>query len=137
MPFLGKLGPKNQNSHFKLKLGTYTDSRMQNSMVMLILSVFDWKDPFLANLVQNIKIITLCWNFVPTLIRIRRIQWCDSIFLFLSGNTLFGQTWSKKSKFSLWAKIGDLHWFENAEFNGDVHFILFFFLIGNTLLGQI
>ena len=26
-------------------------------------------------------------------------------FLFLSGNTLFGQIWSKKSKYSLYAEI--------------------------------
>ena len=59
IPFLGKFGPKNQNYQFKLKFGTYTNSNMQNSMVMFILSVFDWKYPFWANLVQKIKIVTL------------------------------------------------------------------------------
>ena len=34
IPFLGKFGPKSQNSRFKLKFGTYTNSNMQNSMVM-------------------------------------------------------------------------------------------------------
>ena len=74
MPFLGKFGPKNQNCHFKLKFGTYSNSNMQNSMVMFILSVFDWKYPFWANLVQKVKIISLSWNLVPTLIRISKIQ---------------------------------------------------------------
>ena len=39
IPFLGKLGPKNQNCQFKLKFGTYTNLHMQNSMVMLTFSV--------------------------------------------------------------------------------------------------
>ena len=59
IPFLGKFGPKNLNCHFKVKFGTYTNSNMQNSMVMLIFLVFEWKYPFWANLVQNIEIITL------------------------------------------------------------------------------
>ena len=62
---------------------------------------------------------------VPTLIRICRIQWCCSLFLFLSGNTLFGQIWSKKSKLSVEAEIWYLHQFEHAEFNGDVHLFCF------------
>ena len=99
--FLGKFGPKSQNSHFKLKFGTYTNSNMQNSMVMFIFFVFDWKYPFWANLVQKVKIISWSWNLVPTLIRTCRIQWWCSFSLFLIGNTLFGQIWSKKSKFSL------------------------------------
>ena len=56
MPFLGKFGPKNQNSHFKLKFGTYTNSNMQNSMVMFIFFVLEWKYPFGANLVEEVKI---------------------------------------------------------------------------------
>ena len=34
IPFLGKFGAKNQNYQFKLKFGTYTNSNMQNSVVM-------------------------------------------------------------------------------------------------------
>ena len=105
IPFLGKFAPKNHSCHFKLKFGTYTNSNMQNSMVMFIFFVFDRKYPFWANLVQNIKIATLTWNLVPTLIRILRIQWCVSLFLFLSGNALFGQIWSEKSNLSLYAQI--------------------------------
>ena len=98
---------------------------MQNSMVMFIFFVFDRKYPFWANLVQKVKIISWSWNLVPTLIQICRIQlWC-SLFLFLSGNTLFGQIWSKKLKFLFQAEIWYLHEFEHAEFNGGVHFFCF------------
>ena len=96
---------KNQNCHFKLKFGTYTNSNMQNSMVMFILSVFDWKYPFWANLVQKVKIISWSWNLVARLIRICRIQQCCSVFWFLSGNTFFGEIWSKTSKLAVEAKI--------------------------------
>ena len=103
--FLGKFGPKNQNSRFKLKFGSYSNSNMQNSMVMFILSVFEWKYPFWANLVQKVKILTLSWNLVPTLIRTCRIQWWYLFILFLIENTLFGQICSKKSKLSVETKI--------------------------------
>ena len=109
IPFLGKFGPKSQNCHFKLKIGTYNNSNMQNSMVMFIFFVFDWKYPFWANLVQKVKIISWSWNLVARLIRICRIQWCCSLFLFLSGNTLFGQIWFKKSKLSFYVEIWYLH----------------------------
>ena len=99
--FLGKFGPKSQNYQLKLKFGTYTNSNMQNSMVMFIFFVFDLIYPFWAIFVQNIKILTLSWNLVPTLIRACIIQWWCSFFLFLIGNTLFGQIWSKKSKLSV------------------------------------
>ena len=79
---------------------------MQNSMVMFIFFVFDWKYPFWANLVQKVKIISWSWNLVARLIRIWRIQWWCSFFLFLIGNTLFGQIWSKKSNYQLKLKFG-------------------------------
>ena len=41
--FLGKFSPETQNYQFKLKFCTQTNSNMQNSMVMFIFSVFDWK----------------------------------------------------------------------------------------------
>ena len=63
--------------------------------------VFEWKYPFWANLVQKIKIISLSWNLVPTVIRICRIQWRCSLFSFSAGNTLFGQIWSKLSIFTV------------------------------------
>ena len=59
IPFLGKFGPKNQNCQFKLKFGTKTNLNMQNLVVLFTFSVFDWKYPFWANLVQKIKIVSL------------------------------------------------------------------------------
>ena len=100
IPFLGKFGPKNQNYQFKLKFGTYTNSNMQIWMMLFIFFVFKWKYPFWANLVQKIKIISLSWNLVPRLIRICWSQWWCSLFLFLIGNMLFGQIWSRKWKWS-------------------------------------
>ena len=44
--FFGKFSPKNQNCQFKLKLGTYTNSNMQNSMVLFTFSVLHGKYPF-------------------------------------------------------------------------------------------
>ena len=89
--FLGKFGPKNQNDQFKVKLDTWTYSNMQNSMVMFTFFVFDRKYLFWANLVQNVKIISLSRNLVPILIRICKIQWCCWLFSFLTKNVLFGQ----------------------------------------------
>ena len=89
---------QNQNYQSELKIGTYTNSSMLNSMIIFTFSVFDRKYPFWANLVQKVKIISLSWNLVPRLIRICKIQWWCSLFLFLTGNTLFGTIWSKKSK---------------------------------------
>ena len=43
IPFLGKVGPKNQY-HLKLKFGTYSNSSMQNAMVMFTFPVFKVKE---------------------------------------------------------------------------------------------
>ena len=101
IPCLGKFGPKYQNYQFKLKFGTYTNSNMQNSMVMFIFFVFDRKYPFWANLVQKVKIISWSWNLVARLIWICWIQWCCSLFSFLTGSALLGQIWSKLSIFTV------------------------------------
>ena len=108
---------------------------MQNSMMIFSFLVFEWKYPFWANLVQNIKIVTLCWNLVPTLIRTCRIQWWFSFILFLIGNILFGQIWSKKIKIIGWslnlvARLIQICWIQWCC-------SLFSFLIGSALLGQI
>ena len=55
----GQIWSKNQFCQFKLKYGTYTKSNMRNSMEMFTFSVFDWKYPFWATLVQKIKIVSL------------------------------------------------------------------------------
>ena len=52
--FLGKFDIKTQNCQFRLKFGTSATSNMQDSMVMFNFSVFDWKHPFWANLVQKL-----------------------------------------------------------------------------------
>ena len=121
MAFLGKFCPKCQNCHFMRKYRTYTNSCMESSMMLFSFFVFEWKYSFWANLVQKIKIVTLCWNLIPRLIRICRIQWCHSLFLFSSANGLFGQILPKMSKLSLYAEIWYLHWFLHAAFNSDVH----------------
>ena len=125
IPFLGRFGPKNQNYQFKLKFGTYTNSNMQNSMLMFTFSGFDWKYPFWANLVQKVKIISWSWNLVPRLNRVCRIQWWCLLFLSLMENTYFGQIWSIKLKLSVQGETRYLKWFKYAEFNGDVHFFRF------------
>ena len=55
---MGEFGPRNQNFQIKLKFGTYINSGIQNSMVVLT-SVLHRKYPFWANLVQKIKIVSL------------------------------------------------------------------------------
>ena len=57
IPFSLKFGPKNQNCQCKLKFGTYTNSNMQNSMVIFIFFCFQSEMVFWANLVQKFKII--------------------------------------------------------------------------------
>ena len=91
IPFLDKLDPKNQNCQFKLKFRTSTNSNMQNAVVQFFFSVLDRKHPFWANLFQKIKIFSLSWNLVLRVIRICRVQWCCSLFLFYTRNTLFGK----------------------------------------------
>ena len=87
---------------FNLQLsGTLTNSNMQNSMMMSILFVLERTQPFWTNLVQKIRTVSLSWNLVPRLIRICRMQWCCSLFLFSIGNSLFGYILFKKSKLAV------------------------------------
>ena len=72
-----------------------------SALVLKSLTVFDQKNLFWENLVQKIKTVSLSRNLVPWLILICRIQWWSSLFPFLTGDTLFGQTWSIKSKLSI------------------------------------
>ena len=101
--FLTNLVKKNQNCQFKLNFSTYTNSNMQNSMVVFILFVSDWKYPFWTHLFQKIKTVSLRWNLEPLLIRILRIQWRCSLFLFWTGNKLLGNLIQK-------IKIVSLSW---------------------------
>ena len=84
-----RIGPKCQNYQFKLKSGSEASSNMQSSMVMFTFFSFQLERPFLCNLVQNVKTISLSCNLVASLIRICRIQWWCSLFSFLVQNTLF------------------------------------------------
>ena len=59
MPFLRNFGPKCQNDQFKLKFGTFTNSDMQNSIIMFNCFVFDRKYLLWASLLQKIRIINL------------------------------------------------------------------------------
>ena len=56
LPFLGKFGPKNHKSQFKLKIGTYTNSNMKNSMVIFIFFCIFIKYLFVENLFQKLKL---------------------------------------------------------------------------------
>ena len=82
IPFLSKFGLKNQNCLFKLKFGTKTNSNRQNSMMMFSFSDFDWKYPFMANIVQKNHNCHVSWNFVSWLIRVCKIKSWSSLFLF-------------------------------------------------------
>ena len=48
MPLLGKFGLKNQNTHFMLKFGTYTNSNTQNSVMLFTFFCFWVEMPFLG-----------------------------------------------------------------------------------------
>ena len=126
---------------------------MQNSMVMFAFfvfgqkygvwdnlfqkstfSVFDRKYPFSANLIQKVKTISWSWNLVPRLIQLCRIQWWCSLFLFLIGNTLFGQIWPRKLKLSV---QGETWYLTNSNMqNSLVMFTFFCFRQEIPCLGQ-
>ena len=66
----GQIWSKNRKL-FKVKFDKKTNSDMQNSMVVSVLSVLDRISyPFWANLVQKIKIASSSWKLVLRLIRI-------------------------------------------------------------------
>ena len=67
-------GPNCQYCHFKVKPDTETSWNMLNSVAVFTFFVVDQKCPFLANLVQNVKIFSLRLNLVAGLIRTCRIQ---------------------------------------------------------------
>ena len=85
-------------------------------------SVFDWKYPLCANLVQKLNIASLSLNLVIRLIQICRIpQWC-SYFLFSTGNTFLGKIGSKNQncqfELNVWTNF-------NMQNSGGVHFFCF------------
>ena len=107
---------------------------MQKWWCSFIFSVLDGKHSFWANLVQNIKIVSLSLNQVPGLIRIWRIQWRCSLFLFQMRNTLFGQIWSKNQTCQLKLKFSTQNNSKYVEFNGG--FQIFCFRLETPFLGK-
>ena len=90
---LFKFGSKIQHYLFKWNFGSQTNLIMQNSLAVFTFPDIHGKDHFQANLdKKKVEIV----SFVPRLVRIWRIQWCSSLFLFQMGNTLFWQIQSKK-----------------------------------------
>ena len=63
---LDKFGPNFQYLQFKVKLDTWTNSIMQNSMAVFIF-FFDQKRSFWENLVQNVKIVSLRLNLIASI----------------------------------------------------------------------
>ena len=104
--FLRKLDPKNENCQFKLKFGTKANSNMHNSILLSTFSVFDCKFPLLANLVQKVKIVSLSWSLVASLIRIFRIQWCCSLFLFSTRTPFLHKFRPENENYQFMLKFG-------------------------------
>ena len=70
--------------HHKLK--------MQTLVVLGLLVLFSTGNTFFwVHLVQDLKIISFSWNFVPRLIPICRIPWWCSLFLLSTGNTFLSK----------------------------------------------
>ena len=109
---------------------------MQNSMMLLTFFVFDWKYPFWANLVQKIKIISLSWKLVLTLIQ----NWVSNAEL--SGHVHFFCFWSeihslgkfdpKNQNYQFKLKFGT---YTNSNMKNSMACSLFSFLIRNIFFG--
>ena len=65
IPFLGELVKKKQKKikivslSWNLNMHEFENPNMQNSVVMLTFSVFDWNYPFWTSLAQKMKIVNL------------------------------------------------------------------------------
>ena len=95
-------------------------------------SVLHLKDTLRANLIQNIKIVSLSCDFVPRLIRVCRIQrWC-SLFLFSTQNTFLDKFGPKIQDCLFKVKFGTL-----TNTNMQKNWMVFLFLARNTLFEQI
>ena len=80
---------------------------MQNSIVVIIASVLDWKHPFWVNLVQKIKIVCLNRYSVPRLSRIGNRQNSKGVFNFFGFDHIiyFGHICFKNSKLFIQSEI--------------------------------
>ena len=88
-PNFGKFDANNRSCQLKVKL-TQTNSNMHNSWAMFTFSVLEQRKTFWVNFVEKLKIVSLSWTLVASVIRTCRIQWCCLLFLFLTLNALFG-----------------------------------------------
>ena len=68
------------------------------TMVICAFPFLDRKYPFWVNLHQKMKIDSFNGDFIARLIRLGRIPWWYSLFLFSTRNTLLEQIWSKMLK---------------------------------------
>ena len=84
---------------------TLTTQKANACSLWTACSDFNWKYLFWVNLVQNLKIISLSWNFVHRLTQTCRIPWWYSLFLFSTENTFWSNFGLKKSKLLVWAGI--------------------------------
>ena len=96
IPFLDKLGQNCQYCHSRWSL-----TARLIPMAVFTFFVLGWKDSFCANLVKTVKSASLSLNLAASIIRICGVQWCCSLFLFSTENTLFGQVWSELSILSV------------------------------------
>ena len=91
--FFGQSWSKNEKCELKLKFGTYTNSNMQNSIVVFTFFCFRLETRFLGKFGPK--------KLVSRLIPICRIQWWCLLFLFQMGNFLFMLIRFKKSIFTI------------------------------------
>ena len=74
LPFLSKVGPKNQNCLFKMKFGKYTNSNMLNSIMMFLFLCFLTEVPFLDKFGPKNWIVCLSFN-LASLTWIYWVRW--------------------------------------------------------------
>ena len=74
---------------FKPKFGTWTNSNMQNWLVVVTFSGFDQKYSLHVNFTKNIESDSLSQNVFPWLSKICRIQWRCSCFPVFCWEDLF------------------------------------------------
>ena len=84
----GKIWSKKSNCQFKLKFCTNSNSNKQNSMVIFFFFFFETGYTLFGQIWSK-KSISLCRNLVLRLIRIWRIQWWCSFFLFMTRSLIF------------------------------------------------
>ena len=97
---------------------------MQNSVVIFTFTVLDWKYPFWANWVQKVKIISSSWNFVPTLLRICKIQRRCSLFFVLNHKgAFFDKFGPKRQNYQFKLTFGC---YANSNMQNSIAMLIFF-----------